>query len=138
MERLVEFLVDQPLLVLFVVIGAGYFLGSASIFRFSLGPAAVLFTGIVIGAIDPRLRIPEFIPSLGLILSTQPAYSPVPSFLIPSGSAQSAPILPSSVCFWPPLRSLRWRLDLMAYRAGADRRNLYRIVDQHSGAGKQY
>jgi putative transport protein len=68
MESLIEFLADQPLLVLFVVIGAGYFLGSISVFRFSLGPAAVLFTGIAVGAIDPRLSIPEFIPALGLIL----------------------------------------------------------------------
>jgi putative transport protein len=68
MGSFIEFLADQPLLVLFVVIGAGYFLGSVSVFHFSLGPAAVLFTGIAIGAIDPRLRIPEFIPALGLIL----------------------------------------------------------------------
>lgn len=68
MDSLVEFLAYQPLLVLFFVIGAGYFLGSISVFRFSLGPAAVLFTGIAIGGIDPRLRIPEVIPALGLIL----------------------------------------------------------------------
>jgi len=68
MESLVEFLADQPLLVLFVVIGTGYFLGRISIFRFSLGPAAVLFTGIALGGIDPRLRIPEIVPALGLIL----------------------------------------------------------------------
>jgi putative transport protein len=68
MESLVEFLAHQPLLVLFLVIGTGYFLGSVSLFRFSLGPAAVLFTGIAVGAIEPRLRIPEFIPALGLIL----------------------------------------------------------------------
>jgi putative transport protein len=68
MENLVEFLAGQSLLVLFVVIGAGYFLGSIAVFRFSLGPAAVLFTGIAVGAIDPRLRIPEFISALGLIL----------------------------------------------------------------------
>jgi len=68
MDILVKFLADQPLLVLFFVIGAGYFLGSISVFRFSLGPAAVLFTGIAIGAIDHRLRISEVIPALGLIL----------------------------------------------------------------------
>jgi putative transport protein len=68
MDSLVEFLAYQPLLVLFFVVGAGYFLGSLSVFRFSLGPAAVLFTGIAIGGIDSRLRIPEVIPALGLIL----------------------------------------------------------------------
>lgn len=68
MESLVEFLADQPLLVLFFVIGAGYFLGSISVVRFALGPAAVLFTGIAMGGIDPRLKIPEVVPALGLIL----------------------------------------------------------------------
>jgi putative transport protein len=68
MDSLVEFLTHQPLLVLFFVIGAGYFLGSISVFGFSLGPAAVLFTGIAIGGIDSRLRIPEVLPALGLIL----------------------------------------------------------------------
>lgn len=68
MNNVVEFFAGQPLLVLFFVVGAGYFLGSVSLFRFSLGPAAVLFTGIAVGAIDHRLRIPEVLPSLGLIL----------------------------------------------------------------------
>jgi putative transport protein len=68
MDAFVRFLSDQPLLVLFVVIGAGYFLGSVRVFGFSLGPAAVLFSGIAVGALDAELRIPEFIPILGLIL----------------------------------------------------------------------
>jgi putative transport protein len=68
MQSLVEFLAHQPLLVLFLVIGVGYLAGSVHVFRFSLGPAAVLFTGIAVGAIDPRLQIPEFIHVLGLIL----------------------------------------------------------------------
>jgi putative transport protein len=68
MDAFVQFLSAQPLLVLFVVIGVGYFLGSVRIFGFSLGPAAVLFSGIAVGAVDGRLRIPEFIPILGLIL----------------------------------------------------------------------
>jgi putative transport protein len=68
METFVELLADQPLLVLFVIIGAGYFLGSLRLFGFSLGPAAVLFSGIAVGAIDPRLTIPQFIATLGLIL----------------------------------------------------------------------
>jgi len=59
MENLIEFLADQPLLVLFVVIGAGYFLGNMSVFRFSLGPAAVLFTGIAVGTIDPGSAFPN-------------------------------------------------------------------------------
>jgi putative transport protein len=68
MEPFVQFLARQPLLVLFLVIGIGYLAGSIRVFGFSLGPAAVLFSGIAIGAIDRQLRIPEFIPALGLIL----------------------------------------------------------------------
>ena len=68
MGTFVQFLAHQPLLVLFLVIGIGYFVGSIRVLGFSLGPAAVLFSGIAIGAIDPQLRIPEFIPTLGLIL----------------------------------------------------------------------
>jgi putative transport protein len=68
LDSFVQVLADQPLLVLFVVIGVGYFLGSLRLFGFSLGPAAVLFSGIAVGAIDPRLTIPEFIATLGLIL----------------------------------------------------------------------
>jgi len=68
METFVQFLAHQPLLVLFLVIGIGYFFGSVRVCGFSLGPAAVLFSGIAIGAVDPQLRIPEFVASLGLIL----------------------------------------------------------------------
>ncbi len=68
MESFVQFLAHQPLLVLFLVIGIGYFVGSIRLFGFSLGPAAVLFSGLAIGGIGPELRIPEFIPTLGLIL----------------------------------------------------------------------
>ncbi len=68
MEPFIQFLAHQPLLVLFLVIGVGYFVGSIRLLGFSLGPAAVLFSGLAIGGIGPQLRIPEFIPTLGLIL----------------------------------------------------------------------
>ena len=59
---------SQPLL-LFTVIGLGYFLGNVRIGGFKLGIAAVLFVGLIFGAIDPRaFVIPEFIYVLGLIL----------------------------------------------------------------------
>ena len=64
----IEFLARSPLLLLFVVVGVGYLLGSIKVFGFSLGPAAVLFTGLVIGAIDPRLKIPDLVYILGLVL----------------------------------------------------------------------
>lgn len=68
MNAFVELLIGTPLLLLFVVIGVGYLVGSIRVFGFSLGPAAVLFAGIFFGAWDSRLRIPDFIYILGLIL----------------------------------------------------------------------
>jgi putative transport protein len=67
-ESLISFLASSPLVLLFAVVGVGYLLGSVRIAGFSLGPAAVLFTGIFFGALDPRLRIPDLIYVLGLVL----------------------------------------------------------------------
>jgi putative transport protein len=63
-----DLLAASPLLLLFVVVGLGYFVGSVKLFGFSLGPAAVLFAGLFFGAVDSRLRIPDIIYILGLIL----------------------------------------------------------------------
>ena len=68
MSTLFDLLASTPLLLLFVVIGLGYLIGSVRLAGFSLGPAAVLFTGILLGALDPRLRLPDIIYVLGLIL----------------------------------------------------------------------
>jgi putative transport protein len=68
MQMLTDFLASSPLLLLFAVIGLGYLVGSISVFGFSLGPAAVLFAGIFFGSLDQRLRIPDLIYILGLIL----------------------------------------------------------------------
>lgn len=68
MEMVVEVLSASPMLLLFAVVGLGYLVGSIRIAGFSLGPAAVLFTGIFFGALDPRLRIPDLIYILGLVL----------------------------------------------------------------------
>jgi putative transport protein len=65
---MIEFLASSPLFLLFVVIGVGSLAGSVRVFGFSLGPAAVLFAGILFGALDPRFRIPEIIYVLGLVL----------------------------------------------------------------------
>ncbi len=55
--------------LLFTVVGLGYFLGNIRIRGFTLGVAAVLFVGLVFGALDPvRFVIPEVIYVLGLIL----------------------------------------------------------------------
>ena len=55
--------------LLFTVVGLGWFLGNIRIRGFTLGVAAVLFVGLVFGALDPvGFVIPEVIYTLGLIL----------------------------------------------------------------------
>ncbi len=68
MNFLVEFLSTNPLALLFLVIGGGFLLGSVRVAGFSLGPSAVLFTGIIVGALDPRLKVPDLFYILGLVL----------------------------------------------------------------------
>lgn len=68
MHSFIELLAATPLLLLFLIIGLGYLFGSVRIAGFSLGPSAVLFTGIALGSLDPRLRLPDIIYLLGLIL----------------------------------------------------------------------
>lgn len=68
MAWLISLLASSSLLLLFVVIGVGFLLGEARVAGFSLGPAAVLFAGIAFGALDPRLRVPELVYVLGLVM----------------------------------------------------------------------
>src|SRR5687768_13739957 len=65
---MISLLVNSPLLLLFVVAAVGYPLGKISVGGVSLGVAAVLFAGIGIGALDPRLKLPEIVYQLGLLL----------------------------------------------------------------------
>jgi putative transport protein len=65
---ILEFLINNPLVLLFVVAGVGYPLGRVRIRGASLGVAAVLFTGLAAGALHPDLKLPEILPSLGLVL----------------------------------------------------------------------
>jgi putative transport protein len=59
---------DNPLVLLFTVAAAGYLLGRVRIGGVRLGVAAVLFTGLGVGAVDPSLRLPEVVYLLGLVL----------------------------------------------------------------------
>ena len=68
MSGLYELLSQSAPALLFAVIGLGYFLGSVRIGGITLGIAAVLFVGLVFGAIDPAFVIPEEIYVLGLTL----------------------------------------------------------------------
>jgi putative transport protein len=63
-----QLLRDNPLLVLFVVAAAGYLVGKVEVAGFSLGVAAVLFAGLALGALDPRLALPEIIQAFGLVI----------------------------------------------------------------------
>jgi putative transport protein len=58
----------SPLLLLFTVVALGYPLGRLKVGGFSVGVAAVLFTGLAAGAIHPGLRLPELVYQLGLVL----------------------------------------------------------------------
>jgi putative transport protein len=65
---MLNLLADNPLLLLFTVIGLGYLVGNINVFGFKLGVAAVLFVGLFIGTLDPRLSLPEHIYIIGLVL----------------------------------------------------------------------
>ena len=61
MSTIRAFLESQPLLALFLAIGSGYALGQVSIRGFALGAGAVLFTGLLIGAIAPKATPPGMV-----------------------------------------------------------------------------
>src|SRR5688500_14287666 len=63
-----EFLQHHPLLVLFGVAALGTLIAKIKIRGFSLGVAAVLFAGLLLGAVSPGIELPEFVPQLGLVL----------------------------------------------------------------------
>ncbi len=65
---MLQILIDNPLLLLFVVAAVGYLVGSIKIGGSSLGVAAVLFTGLAFGAVDNRLQIPEILLITGLAI----------------------------------------------------------------------
>lgn len=65
---MIELLVRNPLLLLFIVAAVGYLLGRVSLGGVKLGVAAVLFVGLAFGALDERLKLPEIIYLLGLVL----------------------------------------------------------------------
>ncbi len=56
------------MLLLFVVLAAGYAVGRVSLGGVQLGVAAVLFAGLVAGALEPRLELPEFVRGFGLVI----------------------------------------------------------------------
>lgn len=65
---MIALLIDQPLLLLFGVLAAGYAFGRVRVAGVSLGVAAVLFVGLGAGALDARLQLPEIVQRFGLVL----------------------------------------------------------------------
>lgn len=64
-----DLLDSSPHLLLFTVIGLGYFLGQVNLWGFHLNVAAVLFVGLVFGAWDAKaFQLPEELYFLGLVL----------------------------------------------------------------------
>ena len=68
MQGVVNALVQYPVLTLFVVIGLGYLLGEINFFGFRFGVAGVLFMGLAVGALHPKVALPEIVSTLGLII----------------------------------------------------------------------
>lgn len=65
---MIEAFQQNNLLLLFVVIAIGYWVGSIRIRGSKLGVAAVLFVGLGFGALSPDLKVPEIIIFLGLAM----------------------------------------------------------------------
>ncbi|MDD2336750.1 MAG: TrkA C-terminal domain-containing protein, partial [Geobacteraceae bacterium] len=65
---MLKILIENPLLLLFLVAAIGYPLGRIKIRGSSLGVASVLFTGLAIGSLHPDLKLPEIIYILGVAL----------------------------------------------------------------------
>jgi putative transport protein len=65
---MLQILIDNPLLTLVIVAAIGYAVGQIKIAGTSLGIAAVLFVGLLFGAIDARLKLPDTIYLIGLVV----------------------------------------------------------------------
>src|SRR5690349_14201446 len=59
---------SSPLLALFIAIATGYAIGQISFAGVSFGAGAVLFTGLIIGAIAPKAAPPGLVGTLGLVM----------------------------------------------------------------------
>jgi putative transport protein len=59
---------SSPLLALFLAIASGYAIGQISIAGVSFGAGAVLFSGLIIGAIAPKAAPPGLVGTIGLVM----------------------------------------------------------------------
>lgn len=65
---MIDILLKNPLLLLFLVSALGYTLGRITIAGSSLGVAAVLFVGLAFGALHPDLKLPDLVYQFGLVV----------------------------------------------------------------------
>lgn len=65
---MIKVLIQNPLLLLFLVAAIGYPLGRVRFRGISLGVSAILFVGLAMGSLHPDLKLPEIIYVLGLVL----------------------------------------------------------------------
>jgi putative transport protein len=65
---MIRLLIDNPLVLLFLIAAISYPLGRIKIKGTSLGVATVLFVSIAMGALDPNLKLPDVIFNLGAVL----------------------------------------------------------------------
>lgn len=63
-----QLLIDNPLLLLFIIAALSYPLGRLKVRGVGLGVSAVLFVGLAVGALDPNLKLPEIIYTFGLVI----------------------------------------------------------------------
>ena len=68
MQKVIELLAANSILLLFIVAGVGYQLGRIKIGGARLGISAVLFFGLILGSLDESLRLPDIIYQFGLVL----------------------------------------------------------------------
>jgi putative transport protein len=62
-----SYLIENPLILLFLVIAIGYLIGNFKVKGTGLGTAAVLFVGLGFGAANPQFNVPEIIFQIGII-----------------------------------------------------------------------
>lgn len=65
---MIESLINNPIMLLFLVIAIGYWIGTIRILGTNLGVSAVLFVGLIFGGISPELKIDEIIIFIGLTI----------------------------------------------------------------------
>ena len=63
-----QFYIENPLVLIFVVAAIGYLVGKVTFRGVNLGVAAILFVGLVMGAMYPAVKIPSILFQLGLVL----------------------------------------------------------------------